>query len=42
MQKEATTQPAVQAGFQAFVADIEARCDVPPDAAGATIVGGYR
>jgi hypothetical protein len=28
--------------FQAFVADIADRCDVPPVAAGATIVGGYR
>ncbi len=28
--------------FQAFVADIEKRCDVPPVARGATIVGGYR
>ncbi len=28
--------------FQAFVADIADRCDVPPDAQGATVVGGYR
>jgi hypothetical protein len=28
--------------FQAFVADIGTRCDVPPVATGATIVGGYR
>jgi hypothetical protein len=28
--------------FQAFVADIAERCDVPPAATGATIVGGYR
>jgi len=28
--------------FQAFVADIAERCDVPPVAAGATVVGGYR
>ena len=28
--------------FQAFVADIADRCDVPPVAMGATIVGGYR
>jgi hypothetical protein len=28
--------------FQAFVADIADRCDIPPLAAGATIVGGYR
>jgi hypothetical protein len=28
--------------FQAFVADIADRCDVPPIATGATIVGGYR
>ena len=28
--------------FQAFVADIGDRCDVPPVAKGATIVGGYR
>jgi hypothetical protein len=28
--------------FQLFVADIADRCDVPPVATGATIVGGYR
>jgi hypothetical protein len=28
--------------FQAFVADIADRCDVPPVAMGATIVGAYR
>ena len=28
--------------FQAFVADIADRCDLPPVAMGATIVGGYR
>ena len=28
--------------FQAFVADIAQRCDVPPVATGATIVGVYR
>jgi hypothetical protein len=28
--------------FQAFVANIGERCDVPPLAMGATIVGGYR
>ena len=28
--------------FQAFVADIAGRCDVPPDAKGATVVGSYR
>ena len=28
--------------FQAFVADIADRCDIPPAATGATIVGGYR
>jgi hypothetical protein len=28
--------------FQAFVADIADRCDVPPVASGAAIVGGYR
>jgi hypothetical protein len=28
--------------FQHFVADVAARCDVPPVAIGATIVGGYR
>jgi hypothetical protein len=28
--------------FQAFVADVGARCDVAPVASGATIVGGYR
>ena len=28
--------------FQAFVADIADRCDIPPLATGATVVGGYR
>jgi hypothetical protein len=28
--------------FQAFVADIAERCDVPPQPSGATVVGGYR
>jgi hypothetical protein len=28
--------------FQAFVAGIAERCDIPPIATGATIVGGYR
>jgi hypothetical protein len=28
--------------FQAFVADIADRCDVPPLVMGATVVGGYR
>ena len=28
--------------FQAFVQDIAARCEVPPLAMGATVVGGYR
>ncbi|MCU1456203.1 MAG: hypothetical protein JWL73_295 [Actinomycetia bacterium] len=28
--------------FRAFVADIAERCDKPPAAKGATIVGGYR
>jgi len=28
--------------FQAFVAGIAERCDVPPVATGATVVGGYR
>jgi hypothetical protein len=28
--------------FQAFVADIAARCDIPPVAVGATVIGGYR
>jgi hypothetical protein len=28
--------------FQRFLADIADRCDVPPLAMGATIVGGYR
>lgn len=28
--------------FQAFLADIAERCDVPPAATGATVVGGYR
>jgi hypothetical protein len=30
------------AAFQAFVADIDDRCDVSPVAMGASIVGGYR
>ena len=30
------------AAFRAFVADIGDRCDVPPVASAATIVGGYR
>jgi hypothetical protein len=30
------------AAFQAFVADIDDRCDSPPVAMGATVVGGYR
>jgi hypothetical protein len=28
--------------FRAFVADVAERCDVPPSASGATVVGGYR
>jgi hypothetical protein len=28
--------------FQAFLADIDSRCDVPPVAKGATVVGGFR
>ena len=28
--------------FRAFVADIGERCDVPPVASAATVVGGYR
>jgi hypothetical protein len=28
--------------FQAFVAGVEDRCEIPPVAMGATIVGGYR
>jgi hypothetical protein len=28
--------------FQAFVADVAQRCDIPPVAMGATVVGGYR
>lgn len=28
--------------FQTFVADISERCDIPPAAMGATVVGGYR
>ncbi len=28
--------------FQAFVAEVGDRCDVPPLARGATVVGGYR
>jgi hypothetical protein len=38
---EADSLQAVPA-FQAFVAHIADRCDVPPVAARATIVGGYR
>jgi hypothetical protein len=30
------------ATFQAFVADIVDRCDVPPALSGATVVGGFR
>jgi hypothetical protein len=30
------------AAFQAFVADIADRCEIPPVAMGATMVGGYR
>jgi hypothetical protein len=28
--------------FQAFMADLAGRCDVPPAATGATLIGGYR
>jgi hypothetical protein len=28
--------------FQAFVANIVDRCDVPPEVSGATVVGGFR
>ncbi len=28
--------------FQAFVAGIADRCEIPPEALGATVVGGYR
>jgi hypothetical protein len=28
--------------FQAFLADIASRCDIPPVATSATVVGGYR
>ncbi len=28
--------------FQAFVAGISDRCDIPPEALGATVVGGYQ
>ena len=28
--------------FQAFTADIAERCEIPPVAMGATVVGGYR
>ena len=28
--------------FQAFMADLAGRCDVPPVATEATLVGGYR
>jgi hypothetical protein len=28
--------------FQAFVAGVAERCEVPPQASGATLVGGYR
>jgi hypothetical protein len=30
------------AAFQAFVADVADRCEVAPEASGATVVGGYR
>jgi hypothetical protein len=30
------------AAFQAFVADIAERCDVSPEAVGATVVGAFR
>jgi hypothetical protein len=30
------------AAFQAFVENVGDRCDVPPVATGATVVGGYR
>jgi hypothetical protein len=28
--------------FQAFVAEIGERCEIPPEASGATLIGGYR
>ena len=39
--EESDSLQAVPA-FQAFLADIAERCDIPPAATGATIVGGYR
>jgi hypothetical protein len=39
--EHADSLPEVPA-FQAFVADIAERCDVPPLATGATVVGTYR
>jgi hypothetical protein len=32
----------VMPAFQAFMADLAGRCDVPPMATEATVVGGYR
>jgi hypothetical protein len=44
IEHDVKTSDSLQAvpAFQAFVADIDSRCDAPPVAAGATIVGGYR
>src|SRR5579863_13230 len=44
MNEHDTAEPdSLQAvpAFQAFLADIASRCDTPPVAMGATIVGGY-
>ena len=44
IEHDVTAPESLQAvpAFQAFVADIADRCDIPPLATGATIVGGYR
>jgi hypothetical protein len=44
MEHEIDDPDSLQAvpAFQAFVAGISERCDVPPVATGATVIGGYR
>jgi hypothetical protein len=44
IEHDVTDPDSLQAvpAFQAFVANIADRCDIPPVAMGATIVGGYR
>ena len=43
IEREVDNSDSLQAvpAFQAFVADIADRCDIPPAPTGATIVGGY-